>query len=166
MPGFPANPRQLLSRLYLQLGVWLDYLTGEHGRKDEPGLSDILRKSLASDKTDLARSAGSDAFDTTNDRLKKLIPERHHSLFPQFGVTSDWPPTYLAHGALDSAVLAHESIHMHRLLQEAGVDVRLSVEEGKEHSFDYEPDAETVHGPKLFDSIDKFLKEHLENARG
>jgi acetyl esterase/lipase len=166
MPGYPANPRHFLSRLYLQLGIWLDYLTGEHGSEHEPSLSDILRKSLASNKTDLARSAGSDAFDVINERLKTLIPERHHLLFPQFGVTSDWPPMYMTHGELDSAVLVHESIHMHRLLKEAGVDVRLSVQEGKEHSFDYEPDAETIHGPRLFDSIVEFLKEHLENARG
>jgi len=161
MPGFPANPRMFLSRLYLQLGTFLDYMTGEH----EPSLSDVLRESLGSDKSDLAHSTGSDVYDATNERLKKLIPERHHSLFPQFGVTSDWPPTYMAHGALDSAVFVHESRHMYRLLKNAGVDVTLSVQEGKEHSFDYEPDVETIYGSLLFDSIGEFLKEHLEEAR-
>jgi len=165
MPGFPANPRMFLSRLYLQLGILLDYTTGEHGSEHEPSLSDVLRESLGSDKSDLAQSTGSDAFDATNERLKQLIPERHHMLFPQFGVTSDWPPTYMAHGSLDSAVIVHESRHMHRLLKNAGVDVTLSVQEGKEHSFDYEPDAETIYGSRLFDSIGEFLKEHLEEAR-
>jgi acetyl esterase/lipase len=166
MPGYPANPRQFLSRLYLQLGIFLDYLTGEHGGEHDPGLSDILQKSLASDKSDLAHSTGSDAFDTINERLKQLIPEQHHPLFPQFGITPDWPPIYMTHGALDSAVLVHESLHMHRLLENAGIDVTLRVEEGKEHSFDYEPDAEFVHGPRLFDAIGEFLRKHLENARG
>jgi acetyl esterase/lipase len=155
----------LLSRLYLQLGVFLDYITGEHGDEHQPSLSEILRKSLGSNKTDLAHSTGSDAYDVINERLKQLIPERHHYLFPQFNVTSDWPPAYLAHGALDSVVLVHESLYLYRLFKNAGIDVTLSVEEGKEHSFDYEPDAEAVHGTGLFDSIVEFLKEHLENAR-
>jgi len=159
IPGFPANPRMVLSRLYLQLGVLLDYITGEHG------LSDILRNALASDKTDLADSTGSDDYDAINDRLKQLIPERHHLLFPQFATISDWPPAYLVHGTLDSAVLVHESRYMRRRLEDVGVSVTLSVQEGKEHSFDYEPDAEADHGKELFDSVDEFLKEHLEKAR-
>jgi acetyl esterase/lipase len=166
VPGYPANARMLLSRLYLQLGILLDYLTGEHKRDNQPSLSDILREALGSDKTDLAHSTGSDAYDEINERLERLIPERHRPLFPQFSVTSNWPPTYLAHGALDSAVLVHESRNMHKLLKTAGVDVTLSVLEGEEHSFDYEPTAEAVYGSSLFDSIGEFLKEHLEKARG
>lgn len=54
---------------------------------------------------------------------------------------------------------------MRRRLEDVGVNVTLSVQEGKEHSFDYEPDAETIHGKELFDSVDEFLREHLEKAR-
>lgn len=156
-PGYPANPRMLIGRLYLQLGVVLDYLTGEY----EPSLCAALRKALGSDKSDLLDSS---KFDPTNERLKQLIPEQHRALFPQFGVTPDWPPTYLAHGALDSAVQLKESRHMHRLMEEAGVDVRLNVLEDKEHSFDYEEDAEAIYGSGLFDSVGQFLIEHLEKA--
>ena len=38
-PGYPANPRMLLARLYLQEGNVLDYYTGQH----EPSLSERLR---------------------------------------------------------------------------------------------------------------------------
>ena len=163
-PGYPANERMVLSRMYLQFGIMLDYITGEHAHGKKPSLSDILRKSLASDKADLAHP-GSEAHEAANERLKQLIPDRHLRLFPQFGITSDWPPTYLVHGSSDSAVLAHESRYMHKLLEKAGVETTLSVQEGFEHSFDYEPDAEAVHGSRLFDSVGEFLKEHLEKAR-
>lgn len=159
--GYPANPRMFMSRLYLQLGTLLDYLTGEHN----PSLSAALRESLGSDKRDLANSTGSDNHDAVDRRLKNLIPERHHGLFPQFSVTSDWPPTYFVHGSIDTAVLLHDSRHMHRLLEKAGVDVTLNVIEGEEHSFDYKAESEAVYGAELFDSVGQFLKVHLEKAR-
>jgi hypothetical protein len=162
-PGYPANPRMFVTRLYLQLGTLLDYLTGEHN----PSLSATLRESLGSDKHDLATSmASNDVHDAVNERLKALIPERHHELFPQFCINPDWPPTYLVHGTIDTAVLLHDSRHMHDLLKKAGVYVKLDVVEGEEHSFDYKPEAEAVHGSKTFDSVGQFLREHLERARG
>lgn len=153
----------VLSRLYLQLGIMLDYLTGEH----VPSLSSALQASLGVDKLDLAAStypyanSEGEAFDVVNDRLKRLVPKRLHGLFPQFSVTPSWPPTYLVHGANDTAVLAHESHHMHRLLANAGVDVTLALVAGKEHSFDYEPDAEALHGKEVFDVVAKWVGEQL-----
>lgn len=161
--GYPTNQRMVLSRLYIQLGILLDYLTGQH----TPSLSSTLQASLGSDKPNIPGStypyakSEEEAFDVVNERLKQLIPEKLLSLFPQFSVTPSWPPTYLVHGANDTAVLAHESYHMHRLLSNAGVDSRLTVVEGKEHSFDYEPDAEELHGKDVFDEVVKWLDEQL-----
>lgn len=151
-----------VTRLYLQLGTLLDYLTGEHN----PSLSAALRESLGSDKPDLEISTGSsDKYNIVNERLKALIPEHHHQLFPQFCINRDWPPTYLVHGTIDTAVLIHDSKHIHSLLQKAGVDVTLDIIEGEEHSFDYKADAEALYGSRTFDSIGQFLKEHLEKGQ-
>ncbi|KAF7966186.1 hypothetical protein HWV62_39710 [Athelia sp. TMB] len=160
---YPTNERMFLSRLYLQLGIMLDYLTGEHS----PSLSEGLQTSLASDKLDLATRthpyAASEyaAFDNVNHRIKALIPERVLPAFSQFSVTSSWPPTYLVHGANDTAVLAHESYYLHHLLANAGVDAKLQIIEGKEHSFDYEPDAEELHGKEVFDEVARWLEHQL-----
>ena len=81
IPGYPANPRMLLARLYFQLGVFLDYYTGQH----DPSLSDTLRQSLSKPEFNV------------DDDLMHQIPERQRSLFPQFGVDSNWPPTFLLH---------------------------------------------------------------------
>lgn len=151
----------LIGRLYIQLGVTVDFMTGEH----EPSLSAALREALGSQKQNVRESGGSSEFDAVNEQLKQHIPPQHLPLFPQFGVTTDWPPTYLAHGSLDSAVHVNESQHLYRLLQDAGVDARLNVIEGKEHSFDYEDDAEALHGEGLFDDVVQFMIGHLEGAR-
>ena len=143
IPGYPANPRMLLARLYLQLGVFIDYYTGQH----DPSLSNTLRQSLS--------TAGFNAED-----LISQIPERQRSLFPQFGVDSNWPPTLLLHGTNDTAVPVAESRHMQALLRKAGVPVVLLEFEGKEHSFDTEPEAETILGEE-FDKVAVFLRRCL-----
>lgn len=153
----------LLGRLYLQLGVWLDYYTGEH----EPSLSSKLRDALKlaeqeNPSLDIDSSGPSD--DGTLEHLRRLIPEQHLALFPQFGVTPDWPPTYLAHGALDSAVPIHDSDNMRTLLERAGVSVEFDIIEGKEHSFDYEPNAEVMYGSGQFDSMGDFIERCLGRA--
>lgn len=142
IPGFPANPRMLLSRLYLQLGTFLDYYTGEHDRS----LSSLLRN--AHSQPD----------------LEQLIPPKHRALFPQFAVDATWPPTFLAHGSKDSAVLVGESINMHRLLQECDVESILHVVDGAEHSLDYVVDAEKIYGVNggLFDEVRDFLVRCLQ----
>lgn len=136
----------LLSRLYLQMGTYLDYYTGEHN----PSLSYALRSAH------LQREG-----DTTN--LEDFVPPRHRPLFPHMAVNSSWPPTFLAHGSNDSAVLVEESQNMHRLLEQSGVKSMLRVIDNAEHSLDYVPDAEEIYGKPggLFDEILDFLLECL-----
>ena len=135
-PGYPSNPRMLIGRLFLQLGTYLDYYTGQH----EPSLSEQMR-SLSSPATG--------------------IPEQHRRLFPQLGFPPTWPPTYLVHGSSDTAVLPEESRNLHALLKAANIDVVLWEVPGAEHSFDYNPPVEGVSYDKLFDDIVEFLVTRL-----
>ncbi|KAF8157979.1 Alpha/Beta hydrolase protein [Crassisporium funariophilum] len=146
IPGYPANPRMLLPRLYLQLGIFLNYYTGKH----DPSLSDALRQALEAD-------------DVCLENLRKIIPECHRALFPQFGVDGAWPPTLMLHGTDDTAVPVAESRHLRALLDGAGVQVELLEFEGMEHSFDYEPDAEILWSGR-FDTVKNFLATHLGTA--
>jgi acetyl esterase/lipase len=98
LPGYPSNPRMLLARLYLQLGIALDYYTGNHVRS----LSSVLR-----------------------DALNGPIPDVDLPLFPQFGVDKHWPPTFLMHGTDDSVVPIQESRNICDLLKQSGVPVTL-----------------------------------------
>lgn len=139
IPGYPANPRMLISRLYLQLGVALDYITGQH----EPSLSVALRKAIH-----------------TEDLFDEALISDHKIIFPQFNVTSDWPATYLIHGTSDTAVLPQESRNLHSLLSKAGVEVVLEELPGREHSFDYQPGAE-LENEGSFDNIVQFFYRHL-----
>ncbi|KAJ7701466.1 Alpha/Beta hydrolase protein [Mycena rosella] len=148
-PGWPANPRMPLSRLYLQLGVALDYHTGQH----EPSLSATLRSLLL----DTALTADPLAL---QDAMKARIPPVHHVVFPSLNVTPSFPPTFLCHGSIDSAVPVVESEHMHALLKRAGVPVRLLVLDGADHSFDYVPNAETLYAAH-FDEMAEFVKRAL-----
>ncbi|KAG7445677.1 alpha/beta-hydrolase [Guyanagaster necrorhizus] len=136
-PGYPANPRMLLTRLYLQCGIFLDYYTGAH----EPSLSATLRT-----------------------RAPPIPIEeftlKHGILFPQMNVTGAWPPTLFVHGEIDTAVPADESRHLHSLLVDAGVKTEIIVIDGMEHSFDYAPDCEEKFGA-IFDRIVVFLGNKL-----
>jgi len=154
-PGYPANSRMLVPRLYLQLGVFLDYYTGEH----ESSFSASLRASSSTASRDLPTGY----LELTTEKLLELIPERHHALFPELNVTSDWPPTFLCHGAQDTAVPVHESRNMQRLLEKAGVQNKLDIFDGQEHSFDYNPHAELMYGAR-FDLVGRFLKEYMDPA--
>jgi acetyl esterase/lipase len=152
IPGFPANPRMLLNRLYLQLGTYLDYYTGEH----DPSLSSSLR-SILNDK------GQEHDFDT----LKSLIPAQHHPLFPQFDVNpSAWPPVFFVHGSADSAVWMQETVNMQKRLHDAGVTTIVRIIEGAEHSLDYVPNAGEIYGTPggLFDEICNFLTGYLRLA--
>lgn len=137
-----------LSRLFLQLGVPADYCTGQHA----PSLSATLRPLL---ETDIAANPLA-----LQDAMKALIPPEHHAVFPQLNVTPSFPPTFLCHGSIDSAVPLVESQHMHMLLKRAGVPVRLLALDGADHSFDYAPDAETLYSSH-FDEMAEFLKKAL-----
>ncbi|KAJ7069492.1 Alpha/Beta hydrolase protein [Mycena amicta] len=150
-PGWPANPRMPLSRLYLQLGVMLDYCIGMH----EPSLSESLRPLLAKYPEE------DDALALQNAILAAgVLPSVHHKLIPQFNITSDFPPTFLYHGAEDTAVPCADSRLMKLLLERAGVPVTLRVVEGVDHSFDYVPDAEERYGAH-FEEMVEFLKASL-----
>ncbi|KAJ7625224.1 alpha/beta-hydrolase [Mycena polygramma] len=145
-PGWPANPRMPLPRLYLQLGVMVDYFTGQH----EPSLSAQLRPLLKT-VTDP---------DALHDAMKARIPLEHHAVLPQLNVTPEFPPTFLCHGADDTAVALVESENMHSLLQRARVPVRLLVIEGATHSLDYAPNAEELYASH-FDEMAEFLRNAL-----
>lgn len=145
-PGYPANLRMQLCRLYLQLGVFLDYWTGEH----EPSLSVRLRSALALDDDDQVCVSGDLVRASAN------IPATHLRVFPQFMIDSSFPPTFLVHGESDSAVKKEESFNMQRVLEALNVNVTLRIVEGQEHSFDYAKGAEDNFGT-LFDEIFVFL---------
>ncbi|PSR83859.1 hypothetical protein PHLCEN_2v5568 [Hermanssonia centrifuga] len=162
IPGYPANPRMLLARLYLQLGTWLDYYTGTHD------VSIALRNtaSLTGDSSYGSVSEKPDSSDVLhkNSLLKNaVLSDEHLPLFPQFNVTTSWPPCLVIHGAQDTAVLVQESYHMAHLLERTQVDATLRVVEGREHSFDYAPGAYEVFGGSggLFDEVRDFIVRHI-----
>ena len=138
--GLPAEPRMPLTSLTIQLGIWLDYYTGEFN----PSLSGTLR----------------DALDTTGVpslSVRDLVPERHHPLFPTLVVNSSWPPTLMLHGTADTAVPILSSQRMKLLLMNAGVSVELIEIEGKEHLFDTQPNSD-VEFAEVYDEVKEFLK--------
>lgn len=149
IPGYPANPRQLLCRLIIQIGTFLDYWTGAH----DPSLSAKLMNTLA-------ETEGGER-DQAVQALASFISEEHKDVFPQFQVDSKWPPTLLLHGTADSAVPLSETLNMQRLLQKAEVPVELLTFEGMEHSFDYNPKAAEVFSSDL-DKVKRFLERHLQ----
>jgi acetyl esterase/lipase len=152
-PGFPANPRMRLGRLYIQLGNYLDYYTGSH----DPSLSETLR-------TKRRDVAGGNKDGTVAPRSEdwgaSLIPSHHRVLFPQLNVTPDWPEMFLVHGSNDYQVYLSESQNLKRVAEAAGVKVTLKVVEGKGHTFDLHPGAD-IEFNDLFDDIAEFLKRKL-----
>lgn len=147
-PGYPSNPRMLLARLYLQLGVCLDYITGEHS----PSVSERLRQAMLSYSTI--------NHDTAENILREVLPVRAQSLFPQLLLNSTWPPTFLIHGTEDTAVLASESRAMHAALQKRGVRTELREIEGEEHAFDIS--FGSAQFAPVFDEAVEFIKAWLD----
>ncbi|KAI0311307.1 alpha/beta-hydrolase [Amylostereum chailletii] len=151
-PGeVPSNPRMPLARLYLQLGVYLDYWTGVHG------LGARLARLLPAHVERVS--------DATRGATRAALPEDAKELFPQLWVTKHWPRTLLVHGEMDTAVHAADSRRLHQLLRTEGVDARLEIVQGEEHSFDYQPGAEAKFGA-LFDRVRDFLREALVGVDG
>ncbi|PFH51240.1 hypothetical protein AMATHDRAFT_59544 [Amanita thiersii Skay4041] len=148
IPGYPANPRMLLARLYLQMGVFLDYYTDCH----DPSLSARLGKIFLKHTGTNARNRT--ALESEHEMMEyaEAIPEHHHCLFPQLHVTTNWPPTILCHGTADTAVLFEESLNLGYALEKAGVPVLTYRINGEEHSFDYNADAEEKYG-EIFNTI-------------
>jgi len=148
-PGLPATKRMYLTRLYYQFGEWLDYYTGDHT------LSTRLRQ-LRSPSSSKAESPSLDLI-----KAREVIGEKDVRLFPQFGVTEHWPPTFIVHGSEDKQVPLFESKHIMERLESVGVERELVVMEGQGHSFDYAPDAEREFGG-LFDRVTAFLVRNLQ----
>lgn len=151
-PGLPVTKRMYLTRLYYQLGEWLDCYTGDHT------LSARLRqlRSPASSESGVASYSVIDPI-----RAREAIGEKNVVLFPQFGVTENWPPTFIVHGSNDTQVTLPESKNIAGMLTAAGVENELIVVEGKGHSFDYAPGAEVELGG-TFDCAAAFLLRHLQ----
>ena len=136
----------LLARFYLQLGVFIDYYTGEH----QDSLSETLRRHLNPEK-DIPLSDWS-----------SLIPLVHQPIFPQLNISA-FPPTFFIHGSEDTAVPAEDSRSLHRQLQSSGKFTTLKVCAGMEHSFDYQSDAEQ-QWTAVFDEAFSFLKDQLHSG--
>lgn len=126
----------------------MDYYTGEH----EPSLSTRLRSVLEEQHNN------PETFTTA---FRELIPEKHIPLFPQFLIDSSFPPTFLLHGELDSAVHSRESCHVARLLTSSGVRNTFLIAKGEEHSFDYAEGA-TEKYTALFDEAFDFIRGVFE----
>ena len=140
--GVPTQIRAPFSAMTIQVGLWLDYYTGEFN----PSLSGILRDAL---DAGLPQSSVGD-----------LVPERHRHLFPTFVISSSWPPTLMLHGTTDTAVSILSSQSMKTLLTNAGVSAELIELEGKNHVFDAQPnDGEFA---EVFDKVKEFLKRCIE----
>ncbi len=133
-----------LARLWLQLGVYLDYWTGLR----EPSISDMLREILPVEGEDMA---------TTDARLAATLPPSERALFPQLHVTPEWPRVMLIHGSKDTALPVDSSQALHARLQDAKVETTLRIAEGMEHVFDLRPSAEEAFSG-LFDEAAEFLR--------
>ena len=149
-PGLPATKRMYIFRLYYQLGQWLDYYTGDHT------LSQRLRQLLSSSTSGTEPPAAPDPA-----KAREVIGERNIELFPQFGVTENWPRTLFVHGSKDAQVKLDESKHLAEKLKANGVESELIMVDGQGHTFDYAPNAEGKFG-KLFDRATKFLVQSLQ----
>ena len=149
-PGLPATKRMSVSRLYYQLGQWLDFYTGDHT------LSQRLRQLRSSSMSGTEPPAAPDLA-----KAREVIGERNIELFPQFGVTENWPPALFVHGTEDSRVPLSESEHLVGKLGAVGVENELIIVEGQEHAFDnMVPDAEREFG-RIFDRAAAFLVQNL-----
>lgn len=149
-PGMPSNPRMQLARVWLQVGTYLDYWTGQH----EPSISGVLRKILPVEGEDTA---------TTDARLADTLPASEHALFPQLFVTPKWPPVLHIHGSADTAVPIQSSQALHARLLDAKVESTLRIAEGMEHVFDLKPGVEEKFGA-LFDEAAEFIRGALIEA--
>lgn len=154
--GAPTDVRILIFPLYLQLGVFLDYWTGEHA----PSLSATLRSVLERSGGDLDAA------------LLKALPKAHRGLFPQLALSApgssgggknNWPPTLFVHGTADTGIPGAESRHLYHLLSErrkrppTRIQDKLIEVEGGDHGFDIGPEAQEKYAG-VFDEIVEWVK--------
>ena len=157
IPGYPADLRMLLTRLYLQRGTFLDYYTGQHS----PSLS--LQLCGLYDET-IGKQPDMMSVEETQRAVEGTVRSCLHDrgclpLFPQFNVSQSWPKTVLLHGTVDTAVPVGESRRLAKLLGDMSLEVELIEIEGEEHSFDLARDAEDRFR-NVFDKIvDILLQE-------
>lgn len=92
-------------------------------------------------------------YDIVSDRCRLL------ELCPAYSAKSDYPPTLLLHGDMDTDVPYDQSVIMAQKLTSLNVENRLITLVGKGHAFDY--DMNDIHVREAFAEVIKFLKEHL-----
>lgn len=122
--------------------------------------------SMSMIKEDKEKVRGQDKLDHNHDngstnimsQIQALIKPNHTRLFPQFLIDSSFPPTFILHGELDSAVRVQESENLVRLLNENGIKNTLRVVPGEEHSFDYARGAYEKHS-EHFDEVFEFVHD-------
>lgn len=131
------EPRVSYPFYLLQEGLFLDVLTGQTG----------LSASLA-----LLEASARDA----------ALPEDARPLFPHLAVDGTWPPTYLVHGSLDTAVPVSESREMVKLLKSNGVAYELVEVEGAGHGFDKVADSKEIAG---LEGAVPFLLKHAPRVK-
>lgn len=81
-------------------------------------------------------------------------------LWPQRSITPAYPPTFLVHGAADSAIPASESVLIARKLAEHGVRHELRIVDGAEHLLDHDDGSAEVRA--IRGEIWAFLERSLE----
>lgn len=78
-----------------------------------------------------------------------VVPEDVKDVFPELHIGAEFPPTFLAHGDADTAVLLGESQKTYEQLQKAGVRSELRIVPGAGHGFmkagQPAPEAARVH---------------------
>ena len=142
-----------LPRVWLQVGTYLDYWTGQH----EPSISGVLRKILPVEGENTATKDARLAGVAAN------LPASERALFPQLFVTSKWPPVLHIHGSADTPVPLQSTQALHARFLDAKVESTLRVVEGVEHVFDLRPGVEEKFSG-LFDEAAEFIRRALLEA--
>ncbi|TFK70737.1 alpha/beta-hydrolase [Pluteus cervinus] len=138
-PKDVVNPRALLPQLYIQEGVFTDFITGQHN----PSISAKLHSALANVK---------EGDEIPNKAVRKIIPWCHRRLFPQLQISASWPPTVIIHGTADILVPYSDSQKLiAQLSQQLPPEkVELVGIEGQGHIFDLVSDAEEKFGVEFY----------------
>jgi acetyl esterase/lipase len=151
-PKGPDNPRTMW--LYVQMGTYLDYYTGEH----EPSLSGRLKDVLENQDWEDERTHRISA--ELQEEMKEIIPTKHRALFPQLMVDESFPPVFICHGTADQAINIAENEHLGSIMHARGVRVTFMRVEGVNHLWDSE-DAAEERNRREMDEMAAFVFEAL-----